>query len=151
LESAIEKHGAPKHIISDQAKVFIGEVFAELLDSRNIKPRLGAIGRHGSISVTERVIKTLKYEWLKRTAIIKDFDHLTKLCDEFEDSHESKEGILCPNINGIRKIFPSIIGSDQYIYSSGIIVNTAEFSSFHHSSSRTGAHNSRELSYSTRR
>jgi transposase len=31
LERAIEKHGAPKHIISDQAHVFTGEVFAELL------------------------------------------------------------------------------------------------------------------------
>jgi len=84
LECAIERHGAPKHIISDQARVFTGEVSAELLDSWNIKPRLGAVGKHGSIAVTERVIKTLKYEWLKRVPIIKNFDHLTMLCDEFE-------------------------------------------------------------------
>ncbi|MHC4119270.1 MAG: DDE-type integrase/transposase/recombinase [Planctomycetota bacterium] len=85
LESAISKYGAPKHIISDQGKVFIGAVFAELLESYHIKQRLGAIGKHGSISVTERVIKTLKYEWLKRVALIKDFDHLVKLCDDFEN------------------------------------------------------------------
>ena len=84
LECAIEKHGAPKHIISDQGSVFIGEVFAELLGKYNIKPRLGAIGKHGSIAVTERVNKTLKYEWLKRAAFIKGIDHLTELCDEFE-------------------------------------------------------------------
>ena len=84
LESAIQKYDAPKHIISDQASVFTGEVFAELLDSWNIKPRLGAVGKHGSISVTERVIKTLKYEWLKRVAFIKGFDHLAMLCKEFE-------------------------------------------------------------------
>ncbi len=84
LESAIEKHGAPKHIISDQAGVFTGNVFAELLDSWNVKPRFGAVGKHGSISVTERVIKTLKYEWLKRVPIIKGFDHLTMLCEECE-------------------------------------------------------------------
>jgi len=84
LESAIEKHGAPKHIISDQASVFTGGVFAELLDSWNIKPRLGAVGKHGSICVTERVIKTLKYEWLKRVPIIRGFDHLTMLCKEFQ-------------------------------------------------------------------
>jgi putative transposase len=84
LESAIEKHGAPKHIISDQASVFTGGVFAELLDSWNIKPRLGAVGKKGSIAVTERGIKTLKYEWLKRVPIIKGFDHLTMLCKEFE-------------------------------------------------------------------
>ncbi|MBW8016751.1 MAG: DDE-type integrase/transposase/recombinase [Planctomycetes bacterium] len=84
LESAIEKYGPPKHIISDQAHVFTGEVFAELLDKYKIKPRLGAIGKHGSIAVTERVNKTLKYEWLKRVAFIKGIDHLTDLCKEFE-------------------------------------------------------------------
>ncbi len=84
LESAIEKYGPPKHIISDQAHVFTGEVFAELLDKYKIKPRLGAIGKHGSIAVTERVNKTLKYEWLKRVALIKGIDHLTELCGEFE-------------------------------------------------------------------
>ena len=51
LESAIEKHGPPKHIISDQAPVFTGEVFAELLTAYDIKPRLGATGKHGSITV----------------------------------------------------------------------------------------------------
>jgi transposase InsO family protein len=89
LESAIEKHGPPKHIISDQAHVFIGEVFAELLGKYNIKPRLGAIGKHGSIAVTERVNKTLKYEWLKRVALIKGIDHLTELCNEFEAWYNS--------------------------------------------------------------
>jgi transposase InsO family protein len=85
LENAIEKHGSPKHIISDQAKVFIGAVFAELLGKYHIKQRLGAIGKHGSIAVTERVNKTLKYEWLKRVVFIKGFDHLVALCEEFED------------------------------------------------------------------
>jgi len=85
LESAIEKHGSPKHIISDQGSVFTGDVFAELLDCWDIKPRLGAVGKHGSIAVTERVIKTLKYEWLKRVSFIRGFDHLVTLCEEFED------------------------------------------------------------------
>ena len=84
LEIAIEKYGPPKHIISDQAHVFTGEVFAELLGKYNIKPRLGTIGKHGSIAVTERVNKTLKHEWLKRVAIIKGIAHLTELCKEFE-------------------------------------------------------------------
>jgi len=83
LESTIELHGTPKHIISDQAHVFTGDVFAELLEQWKIKPRLGAVGKHGSIAVTERVIKTFKYEWLTHVAIVKGFDHLVKLCDEF--------------------------------------------------------------------
>ena len=85
LESAIEEHGTPKHIISDQARVFTGDVFAELLKQWRIKPRLGAVGMHGSIAVTERVIKTFKYEWLTHVAIIKSFNHLVKLCDDFEN------------------------------------------------------------------
>ncbi len=84
LEQAMRKHGAPKHLISDQASVFIGDVFAELLKQWNIKPRFGAVGKHGSIAVTERVIKTLKHEWLRCVPIIKGFDHLTSLCTEFE-------------------------------------------------------------------
>ncbi len=43
------------------------------------------IGKYGSIAVTERVIKTLKSEWLKRVPIIRGFDHLPRLCDEFCD------------------------------------------------------------------
>jgi transposase InsO family protein len=84
LESAIEQHGAPKHIISDQAGVFIGGVFAELLRRWSVNLRFGAIGKHGFIAVTESVIKTLKYEWLNRVALIKGFDHLVLLCTEFQ-------------------------------------------------------------------
>jgi len=89
LESAIEKYGPPKHLISDQAGVFIGEVFAELLGTYEILHRFGAIGKHGSIAVTERVNKTLKYEWLKRAAFIKGIDHLADLCNEFETWYNS--------------------------------------------------------------
>jgi transposase InsO family protein len=84
LGQAMQKHGAPKHIISDQASVFVGDVFAALLKPWNIKPRVGAVGKHGSIAVTERVIKTLKYEWLRCVPLITGFDHLTSLCTEFE-------------------------------------------------------------------
>ncbi len=84
LEQAMRKHGAPKHIISDQASVFVGDVFVELLSQWNIKPRFGAVGKSGSIAATERVIKTLKYEWLRCVPLIKGFDHLTLLCTEFE-------------------------------------------------------------------
>ena len=31
------------------------------------------------------MIKTLKYEWLKHVPFVKGFDHLVKLCKEFED------------------------------------------------------------------
>jgi transposase InsO family protein len=83
LEQAFEKFGAPKHMITDHDPVFTGSAFAELLENRNVKPRFGAVGKHGSIAVTERVIKTLKFEWLKRVPFIRSFGHLTRLCAEF--------------------------------------------------------------------
>ena len=92
-------HGTPKDIISDHVRVFTGDAFAELLRQWNIKPRFGAVGRSGSIAVTERVIKTLKYEWMRCVQIIKGFDHLASLCTEFEhwynawDPHMTLEGL----------------------------------------------------------
>jgi transposase InsO family protein len=109
LEQAMRKHGAPKHIISDQAPVFTGGAFAKLLDQWNIKPRFGAVGKSGSIAVTERVIKTLKYEWLRRVPLIKGFDHLTLLCSEFEDwyntwrPHMTLEGLRPDDLYYSRK------------------------------------------------
>lgn len=73
------------HLISDQGSVFTSAAFRELLDSNRVKIRYGAIGEHGSISVTERVIETLKYEWLKKVAIIQGFQHLTNLCNSFTE------------------------------------------------------------------
>jgi len=55
------------------------------LSSNEVKIRYGAVGEHGSIAVTERVIETLKYEWLKKVAIIRGFQHLTQLCGSFSD------------------------------------------------------------------
>ena len=79
LEHAFLRQGAPKHIITDQEGVFVGDVFAELVTRWNVRQRFGAIGKHGSIAVTERVIRTLKYEWLKRVPVIKGLDHLEAL------------------------------------------------------------------------
>ena len=39
----------------------------------------------GSIAVTERVIETLKYEWLKKVPIIRGYLHLTDLCNGFTE------------------------------------------------------------------
>ncbi|MCU0917904.1 MAG: integrase core domain-containing protein [Planctomycetes bacterium] len=79
-----------------------GNVFAALLRPWNTKPRVGAVGKHGSIAVTERVIKTLKYEWLRCVPIIKGFDHLTLLCTEFESWYNVRRphmtlGVLPPD------------------------------------------------------
>ena len=84
LESAFLRHGPPKHLISDQEGIFTGEAFAELLSDWDIKHRLGAVGKHGSIAVTERLIWTLKHEWLARVVLIRGLDHLGELLADFE-------------------------------------------------------------------
>ena len=83
LEEAFLRHGPPKHIITDQEGVFTSEVFGDLLWRWNVKQRFGAVGRHGSIAVTERVIRTLKYEWLRRVPVIRGLDHLEILLADF--------------------------------------------------------------------
>ena len=83
LEEAFSRHGPPKHLISDQEEAFISEVLADLLHQWKVKHRFGAVGRHGSIAVTERVILTLKYEWLKRVPVIRGLDHLDRLLRDF--------------------------------------------------------------------
>jgi putative transposase len=83
MEEAFLKHGAPRHLISDQEKVFICDAFRDLLILWDVKHRFGAVGKHGSIAVTERVILTLKYEWLKRVPVIRGLDHLSQLLRDF--------------------------------------------------------------------
>ena len=56
-----------------------------LLEDWGVKIRYGAVGKKGSIAVTERVNKTLKYEWLKRVPMIRGFDHLQGMCTQFAD------------------------------------------------------------------
>jgi hypothetical protein len=79
MEEAFAQHGAPRHLISGQEEVSISEVLADLLHRWDVKHRFGAVGRHGSIAVTERVILTLKYEWLTRVPVIRGLDHLSEL------------------------------------------------------------------------
>jgi transposase InsO family protein len=83
LEDAFFVFGSPKHIITDKESVFTGAAFAELLSNCGVMLRHGAVGKHGSIAVTERLIRTLKHEWLFRAPVIKGFDHLTRLCADF--------------------------------------------------------------------
>ena len=75
--------GPPKHLISDQQSGFTSAAVASFLKPFGIKHRYGAVGKHGSIAVTERVNRTLKEEWLRRVSIIRGFKHLTELCSSF--------------------------------------------------------------------
>jgi len=84
LQEAFQRSGPPKHIVTDQEGVFISGAFADLLRQWDVKQRFGAVGKHGSIAVTERAIWTLKHEWLNRVPVIRGLDHLTHLLGDFE-------------------------------------------------------------------
>jgi transposase InsO family protein len=92
MEEAFLRYGSPKYLISDQEKVFISDAFQELLIPWDVKHRFGAVGTHGSIAVTERVILTLKYEWLKRVTVIRGLDHLSQLLRDFSVYHNEYRG-----------------------------------------------------------
>jgi hypothetical protein len=51
---------APKYIICDRGPQFDCHAFRDWCRRKGIKPRYGAIGKHGSIAVVERFILTLK-------------------------------------------------------------------------------------------
>ena len=51
---------APKYIICDRGPQFDCHAFRDWCRRKGIKPRYGAIGKHGSIAVVERLILTLK-------------------------------------------------------------------------------------------
>jgi len=50
------------------------------------------VGKHGSIAVTERVIWTLKHEWLKRVPVVRGLDHLAELLADFEQWYNTYRG-----------------------------------------------------------
>ena len=92
MEEAFMQHGALRHLISDQEGVFISDAFRELLIRWDVKQRFGAVGKHGSIAVTERAILTLKYEWLRRVPVIRGLDHLSQLLQDFETYYNEYRG-----------------------------------------------------------
>jgi len=57
LAQTFVRYGHRKHLITDQDAIFTSGAFRELLQQWSIRHRLGAIGKHSSIAVTERVIR----------------------------------------------------------------------------------------------
>jgi transposase InsO family protein len=69
LDAAVAKAGrAPRHIVTDRGCQFQGE-YLGWCERHQAKPRFGALGAHGSIAVCERLIKSLKFEYLRKILI----------------------------------------------------------------------------------
>ena len=61
---------APKYIVCDRDSIFHCDAFQSGVKRKGIKsPRYGAIGKHGSIAVVERLILTLKNECTRRMVV----------------------------------------------------------------------------------
>jgi transposase InsO family protein len=83
LELAFRVFGPPKHLISDRGNGFDSAEMTVFLKPFGVKQRFGAVGKHGSVAVTERVNRTLKEEWLRRVPLIRGVHHLAELCESF--------------------------------------------------------------------
>jgi transposase InsO family protein len=57
---------APRHLITDRGKQFTARSFRRGCCRAGIRQRFGAIGKHGSIALVERCIRTLKDEGVRR-------------------------------------------------------------------------------------
>jgi transposase InsO family protein len=57
---------APRHLITDRGKQFTARSFRRGCRRAGIRQRFGAIGKHGSIALVERCIRTLKEEGVRR-------------------------------------------------------------------------------------
>jgi putative transposase len=60
----------PKYIVCDRDSVFDCEAFRRWVKRKGIRPpRYGAVGKHGSIAVVERAIKTIKGDCTRRILV----------------------------------------------------------------------------------
>jgi len=70
LRRTIRKTRAkPRYIISDKGPQFWCEGFKGWCGQHDIRPRFGAVGKHGSIAVVERFIRSMKEEGMRRLLI----------------------------------------------------------------------------------
>ena len=70
LGRAIHAAGqTPRHIIMDRGSQFDCDAFRTWCRRSKIKPRYGAVGKHGSIAIIERFIRSLKYEYTNQILV----------------------------------------------------------------------------------
>ena len=70
ISETIRRVGCPpKYIITDQGSQFRGGSWRRCCRGRGIRPRFGAVGKHGSIAIVERFIRALKDECTTRMLV----------------------------------------------------------------------------------
>ena len=71
FETAVERFGIPRHLVTDQGSQFIAKEFLDGINELGVLHRFGAIGKTGSIALIERLWRTLK-----QTLMLKSFKPL---------------------------------------------------------------------------
>ena len=71
LDRAIRNVGTspPRHIITDKGRQFWCRSFRRWCRRRGIRPRFGAVGKHGSIALVERFVRSLKSECTRQVLV----------------------------------------------------------------------------------
>jgi transposase InsO family protein len=74
LDDAVARAGvAPRHIVTDCGSQFATDYLA-WCTKHGARPRFGAVGKHGSIAILERMILSLKQEFLRRIFVPSSYD-----------------------------------------------------------------------------
>lgn len=76
--AAREAKVAPRHLVTDRGEQFQCRGFRQWCRRRGIAQRFGAIGKHGSIAVIERFMKTIKEECTRRLLVPYDLRSLQR-------------------------------------------------------------------------
>jgi len=70
IGTAIHRSGAkPRYMISDKRMEFDCQAYRDWCRRRGIRPRYGAVGKHGSIALIERFIRSMKSEYTRRIIV----------------------------------------------------------------------------------
>lgn len=90
LTATIQSCGcAPKYLICDQGSQFTNADFKCLIKRKNICVRYGAVGKHGSIALIERLIWSIKYEWLNGVSVPARMKEFQTLLDDSRTWHNT--------------------------------------------------------------
>lgn len=109
--TAAKARAAPKYLICDRGTQFDCDGFRRWCRRHTIRPRYGALGKHGSIAVVERFIRTLK-ELLGLLALVpmrrEAFRHELNFIVDWYNEHRPHEtlGGRTPNEDYLRR-FPA--------------------------------------------
>jgi transposase InsO family protein len=69
LDRVIAQRGKPKHMISDKGSQFDCNHYKQWADGIGVWLRFGKVGKHGSIAVIERFIRSLKDECMRKIRV----------------------------------------------------------------------------------